>query len=195
MRVKEKKILTEEEYLTIERNAETKSEFYDGEMFGLAGTTANHNKIVNNIVMFLGPKLRKTSCELYTLDLRVNIHKTGLYTYPDVVVVCEEKKFMDEHRDTIINPSVVMEVLSPSTEQYDRTTKFSHYRKIESLKEYILIAQDKISVEHFIRTKNGEWTYKQYGNGSLSIKSIKALLEIKKIYDRISFDTQSTSLR
>jgi len=197
MRTRTKKILSEAEYLEIERAAETKSEFYNGEMFGLAGASSSHNIIINNIVMALGPRLKSKPCSIYSIDVRVKAESSGLYTYPDIVVGCGEKKFLDHNEDTLLNPTLIFEILSPSTEQYDRTTKFNHYRKIESFKEYLLVAQEKIAVEHFVKKISDEWVFKEYNSmkDTVILKSVKLSLAVKDIYDTISFDKKSTSLR
>ncbi len=197
MRATKKKILTEKEYLAVERTAEIKSEFFQGEMFGLAGTTVRHNAIVNNVVLRIGSKLKKTNCSFYTLDIKVKIQKSGLYTYPDFMAVCGEPQFIDEEKDVIINPVLIVEVLSPSTEQYDRTTKFSHYRKIETLNEYILIAQESARVEQFVKLKNEQWVYSEYKSlsQSISFHSIQQKLSLNKIYSGIVFDKHTNELR
>jgi Uma2 family endonuclease len=140
MSLQAKQRLTPEEYLARERQVDTKSEFYDGELFAKAGASRSHNLIVGNVTGELRAQLRGRPCEVYPADMRVKVSETGLYAYPDVVVVCGEPRFEDEHLDTLLNPTVIVDVLSPSTEAYDRGEKFAQYRKLASLREYVLIA-------------------------------------------------------
>src|ERR1035437_843172 len=152
-----KTFLTPEQYLAIERKAEFKSEYYQGEMFAMAGAREPHNLIVWNLATELGRQLRKRSCRAYVNDMRVCVNATGMYTYPDAVVVCEEPQFLDETRDTLLNPSLIVEVLSPSTEFYDRVRKFEHYRAVESVGEYLLVASERVSPELYPRQPDGRW--------------------------------------
>ncbi|NUQ63920.1 MAG: Uma2 family endonuclease [Pirellulales bacterium] len=152
-----KRYLTPEEYLSKERKAEYKSEYYRGEMFAMSGASREHNLIAGNVSREAGNQLRDRPCEVYQSDMRVKVSPTGLYTYPDVVIVCGEPQFEDAEVDTLINPSVIFEVLSESTEDYDRGKKFEHYRKISSLREYVLIAQDRCHVERFTRQPDNRW--------------------------------------
>ena len=147
--------LTAEEYLAIERDSEERHEFFNGEMFEMGGASEPHNLIVSNICRELGNQLKETPCRAYVNDMRVKVDESGLYTYPDFVVVCEPPRFEDEVLDTLLNPLVIGEVLSKSTENYDRGKKFEHYRKIPTLKECLLIAQDEMHVEHFVRQDDG----------------------------------------
>ncbi len=133
--------LTPEEYLAIERRSETRNEYLDGEMVAMTGGSRNHNLIVMNIGRELSLQLKKRPCEVYASDQRVRIPATGLYTYPDVVVVCAEPRFEDEELETLLNPTLLIEVLSPTTEAYDRGKKFEHYQTIPSLSEYLLVSR------------------------------------------------------
>ena len=117
----------------------------------MAGASREHNLIAANLVRRIGNQLDGRPCETYTNDMRVLVSQTGLYTYPDVIVVCGEALFLDENEDTLLNPTVIAEVLSPTTEAYDRGKKFGHYRRLESLREYVLVAQDEVLVEHYVR--------------------------------------------
>ena len=148
--------MTPEEYLETERKAETKSEYFAGEVFAMAGAGESHNVIVANVIIGLGTQLRGRPCKVYPSDMRVQVAPTGLFTYPDVVVVCGEPKFLDEKRDTLLNPTLLVEVLSDSTEAYDRGQKFEHYRQIESLQEYVLISPAAPKLERFLRQDAGQ---------------------------------------
>jgi Uma2 family endonuclease len=136
--------LTPEQYLEIERAAERKSEYLNGEMFAMAGTSTDHNLVVSELILQLGPQIRSRGCRFFHQDVRVRITATGLYTYPDFAIVCGKPELVDS--DTLLNPTTIIEVLSPSTEAYDRGKKFEHYRTIPTLRQYGLVAQDRMSV-------------------------------------------------
>lgn len=136
--------LTPEQYLEIERAAERKSEYLNGEMFAMAGTSADHNRLVRRLTLELSSQLSRRGCEPFMLDVRVRITATGLYTYPDFAIVSGKPEFIES--DTLVNPTTIIEVLSPSTEAYDRGQKFEHYRTIPTLRQYVLVAQDRRSV-------------------------------------------------
>ena len=150
-------ILTPQQYIEQERRAEFKSEFYRGEVFAMAGATFEHTLIKDNMARKAGNQLEDASCVVLTSDIRVKINPTGLYTYPDVVIVCDKPQFEDNHFDTLLNPRIVIEVLSDSTENYDRGKKFSHYRQIASLQEYVLVAQDRPLLERYVRQDDQSW--------------------------------------
>ena len=183
-----KTLLTPEEYLLKEREAEFKSEFRDGQIIAMPGASRHHCLISGNIFAELHIQLRDGHCEVYMNDMRVKIPKRGIYTYPDVVVVCDEPLFEDDHFDNLLNPTVIVEVLSPSTEDYDRNEKFSSYQTIESLQEYILVAQDDVHVEQHVR-KNGKWDLTIFTslNDLLQLGSIACQLAIKAIYEKVRF--------
>jgi Uma2 family endonuclease len=180
--------LTPEEYLAIERRAETKSEYFKGEMYAMVGASREHNLISSNIAGELRQQLKGRPCETYSNDMRVRVPSTGLYTYPDVVVVCGEPAFEDEHVDTLLNPTLVVEVLSDSTESYDRGRKFAHYRSVESVVEYLLVAQDEYRVEQFVRQADGRWLLSDVRTleGSVELASVGCALQLREIYDRIT---------
>ena len=142
---------TPAEYLALEREADHKSEYLAGEIFALAGASEAHNTITLNFAAALHAQLRGRPCRVFANDLRVRVQASGLYTYPDVLALCGERRFEDAHRDTLLNPTLIGEVLSPSTEAYDRGKQFGHYRRLESLIDYLLIAQDEVRVEHYTR--------------------------------------------
>ena len=179
--------LTPEEYLAVERKAETKSEYLNGEMFAMVGASREHNIIALNIAGELRQQLKGKPCETYASDMRVLIPATGLYTYPDVVVVCDEPTFEDDYVDTLLNPTLVVEVLSESTESYDRGKKFGHYRSINSLNEYLLVAQDEYRVEQFVKQVDGRWLLSDARSleSAVELTSIQCELKLKVVYDRI----------
>jgi len=178
---------TPEEYLALERKAEHKSEYFSGEIFAMSGASRQHNLIVANVVASLHGQLRNRPCEVYASDMRVKVSPTGLYTYPDVVAVCGAPRFDDEQKDTLLNPTVIIEVLSSSTEAYDRGDKFGHYRKLESLTEYILIAQEKIHVEHYVRQSNNQWLFSEANSPSdtVLLPTIDCVLVLAEVYDKV----------
>ncbi|MBA3243421.1 MAG: Uma2 family endonuclease [Acidobacteria bacterium] len=182
-----KTLLTPEEYLAIERQAEHKSEYFAGEVFAMVGASQRHNLIAANIVRVLGNQLLERPCNVYTSDMRVKVSATGKYTYPDVVVSCEEEKFDDSRNDTLLNPVVIVEVLSESTEAYDRGKKFEQYQHIESLAEYVLITQDPYRVEIYVRQDDRTWTYSEFHGADdvVSLGAICCQLALNDVYSKI----------
>jgi Uma2 family endonuclease len=182
--------LTPEEYLEIERKAEYKSEYFNGEMFGMSGGTAAHSLIAMNVGRSIGNQLRGGPCVAFNSDLRVLANATGLYAYPDLSVVCDEPKFAGGMRDVLLNPILLVEVLSPLTEAYDRGLKFQHYRSIESLRHFLLVSSDCISVELFTRQSEGTWrlTFATELTASLTLEAINCNLLLSDVYDKIEFD-------
>lgn len=181
--------LTPEEYLAIERQAETRSEYLDGEMFAMTGGSRWHNLIVTNLSRELSSRLKERPCEVYSNDQRVRIPATGLYTYPDLVVTCGEPRFDDEQLDTLLNPTLIVEVLSPTTEAYDRGKKFEHYQSIESLSTYVLVSQAAPRVEHFLRQEDNRWllTVVTGLEGVVVLPSIQCELRMAEVYDKVVF--------
>lgn len=147
---------TPEEYLAAERRASQKHEYFGGEIFAMAGCTEKHDTIAANVTIALGNALRGGPCRPHTSDMRIHIPATGLYTYSDGLIVCGAQ-FTDDTRDTLVNPAVIVEVLSDSTEGYDRGKKFDNYRSIPSLKDYVLVSQHEVLIEHFTRQEDGTW--------------------------------------
>jgi Uma2 family endonuclease len=182
-----KTFLTEEEYLAIERQAEFRSEYFAGEMFALAGASRRHNRIVTNLVSRLDSQLRDGPCNVYSTDLRVKVTSTGLYTYPDVAITCGEERFADGENDILLNPLVIIEVLSDSTEGYDRGKKFENYQSIESLKEYLLVSQNSQRVEQFVKQNEKNWMYSEIHEPgeSIKIQSIECELKLEDIYLKV----------
>ena len=187
MSLQPKTYLTPEEYLALERKAEYKSEYLAGEMFAMSGASPRHVLIVTNVVAELRGQLKQRPCTVYSSDLRVKVSPTGLYTYPDVVVVCDQPQFADEQRDTLLNPTLIVEVLSESTKDYDRGEKFEHYRTLPSLSEYVLIAQDKYHVEHFVRQPDNRWLLSETNllEDTIHLSSIACDLVLTEVYDKV----------
>lgn len=185
----EARLATPEEYLAAEREAETRSEYFAGEILAMTGASRVHNVITGNVYGVLWTQLRDRSCEAYVGDMRVKVSRTGQYTYPDVVVACGEPELEDEHLDTLLNPTLIVEVLSPSTERYDRGRKLEHYRKIPSLAEYVLVAQDARRIEWYTRQERGFWFYNdtQEGQQTVELASVGCTLALDEVYDRIAF--------
>jgi Uma2 family endonuclease len=181
--------LTPEQYLEIERHAETRSEFLDGEAFAMTRGSFEHNVIVGNLVGELRQQLKRRPCRVCPSDLRVHVPATGLYTYPDVVVVCGDPQFRDEHLDTLLNPTLLVEVLSPTTEAYDRGKKFEHYRSLESLSEYLLVSQEAPRVEHYLRQDGNRWLLTAVTglDAVLALPTIQCELALSEIYDKVAF--------
>jgi Uma2 family endonuclease len=183
--------LTPEQYLAAERKAERKSEYLNGEVFAMAGASRWHSTIRNNLTWSLNDQLRNGPCQVHDSDLRVRVNPTGnyLYAYPDMSVVCEEPRFEDMQFDTLLNPKILIEVLSPSTEQFDRRTKATLYRQLHSLEEYLLIAQDRVHVEHYSRQPDGDWSRSDWDNLNdvVELLSVGATLKLKDIYHRVVF--------
>lgn len=181
--------LTPEEYLALERKAEYKNEYVDGEIVAMTGASRKHNLIVVNIGGELRRQLKGRSCETYSNDMRVRVPSTRLYTYPDVVVVCDEPQFEDDYVDTLLNPTVIIEVLSESTELYDRGKKFSFYRTLESLAEYLLVAQDERRIEQFVRQPDGRWLLSDHRSpeGTVELASIGCSPDLREVYDKVAF--------
>jgi Uma2 family endonuclease len=179
---------TPEQYLALERKAAVKSEYLDGHIVAMAGATRPHNLIATNLTREISTQLRDRPCEVYAGDMRVYIPPTGLYTYPDVVAVCEEPHFLDGELDTLLNPTVIIEVLSPSTEAYDRGLKFAHYRRLASLREYVLVAQDRVLVERYTR-QGEEWLLTEWGRPEdiLRLASIDCDVALHEVYAKVQF--------
>ena len=181
---------TPQEYLTLERGSQQKNEYLNGDIFAMGGASERHNIIVGNVLASIHGQLRGRPCKVYSSDMRVKIDATGLYTYPDVVALCGEAQFDDEQQDTLLNPGVIIEVLSRSTEGYDRGEKFAHYRRVDTLKEYVLISQERRRVEWYVRQPDNQWLMSEAYQiqESLLLPSIICTLLITDIYDRIEFE-------
>jgi Uma2 family endonuclease len=181
--------LTVADYLRLEREAEFRSEYFDGEMFAMAGGTRAHSLIACNLLGELRNALKSTKCVAYNSDLRIKVEATGLLTYPDVSIACGEQRFLDETEDTLLNPIVLIEVLSDSTEAYDRGKKFEHYRQIPSCREYLLVSQKEARIEQFVRQPNGDWTLKEAAglSGEIELNSLGIALRLAEVFAKVQF--------
>jgi len=181
---------TVEEYLAMERASEEKHEFLDGEIYLMSGASFNHNQIVGRTLGLLFVQLQNGPCDVLPSDMRVKVNDSGLYTYPDIIVICGEPKVEETEQDTLLNPTVIIEVLSPSTESYDRGKKFQHYRALDSLQEYVLIAQDQARIERYLRQPSGEWLLSDAVGleAVIDLPSIQCKLALADVYAKISFE-------
>jgi Uma2 family endonuclease len=177
--------LTPQEYLAIERKAEFKSEFFDGEMFAMSGASRNHNLLLTNLGAEFREQLRNRPCESYGSDMRVGAGDD--YFYPDASVVCEKPLLADKAGDVLLNPVVIAEILSPSTEAYDRGKKFERYRRIASLRHYLLITQDRMHVELYTRTETGDWLLSEANGpeGVIELSSAGCRLALSDLYEKV----------
>ena len=182
-------LYTPQEYLALERASDERSELVNGQIYAMTGASFRHNLIVSNLVIGIGTQLRGGPCSVFANDLRVKVAETGMYTYPDVVGLCDRPELEDEHLDTLLNPSVIIEVLSGTTERYDRAEKFAHYR-IESLREYILVAQNQVRVERYVR-HGDHWLLSEISDpeGVLRIDGLGCDISLRDIYDRVEIRT------
>lgn len=180
--------LTAEQYLSQERQSETKSEYFNGEIFAMAGASREHNQISVNLVRVLGNQLLEKPCGVYSSDMKVRIEKARKYTYPDIVVACQMERFEDEHRDVLLNPVAIIEILSDSTEAYDRGRKFLHYQLLDSLIVYLLVSQDAPRIEMFTRHENNAWLYTEFHglDAIVKIESIGCSLRLGDVYHKVN---------
>ncbi|MCU7834967.1 MAG: Uma2 family endonuclease [gamma proteobacterium symbiont of Taylorina sp.] len=179
--------LTARDYLSMERVAETKSEFFNGEIFAMAGASRKHNQITSNLVRLVGNQIQDRSCSIYSADMKVKVENMDKYTYPDVVLSCEDELFEDENEDVLLSPIIIIEVLSDSTEAYDRGDKFLHYQNIESLKEYILFSQKTYLLEHYIKKSDNQWLYQEYHQlgDKIHLKSVDCFINLDDAYSKV----------
>jgi len=177
-----------EEYLAYERASEVRHDFLAGELFAMVGASRRHNLIVTNLVAALRPRLRGTGCEIYANDMRVRAAEADFAAYPDVVVACGEPRFHDREFDTLLDPTLIVEVLSPSTADYDRGTKFASFRRLASLREYLLVSQAEVRVEHFAWQDDGTWRLAETSDpeASLELRSIGCRLAIRDVYEDLA---------
>ena len=187
--------ITPQEYLAKERQASFRSEYYRGEMFAMAGARYEHNRVKDNLSLELRSRLKQGRCFPLTSDMRVHIPATSLYTYPDVVVVCGQTEFLDAERDVLLNPQVILEVLSEPTEKYDRGAKFPQYQQLPSLREYILMAQDQPRIERYVRQPNNDWLLTNFigMDAQLTIPSLVISIPLQQIYEGIDWSQPPTA--
>ena len=183
-------LLTEDEYLRQERAADFKSEYVNGSVYAMAGARVNHNRIAGNLNRLMGNQLAGRPCEVFNSDMKVRIDKANAFRYPDLSGLCGPMVFHDEIQDAYCNPSIIIEVLSPSTEAQDRGEKFNLYRLLNSLQEYVLIRQDRVEVEVFQRDANGMWTSVVFNELTdvICLRSLDCRLLMADIYERVSFE-------
>jgi Uma2 family endonuclease len=177
--------VNQSEYLEKERLAEYKSEYFNGEIFAMAGARYNHNRITQNLSVEIGVFLKGKACNTFSSDMRLHIPANSLYTYPDFMIVCGNNQFLDKTKDTILNPSIIIEVLSDSTEAYDRGEKFHLYRSIESLSEYVLINSLKVAIEVFRKNEDGIWMLSSeayHSADEVEMNTIQMKLPVQNIY-------------
>lgn len=187
--------LSPEEYLALERQADYKSEYFDGVVYALAGASERHNLITLNAATDLVFQLRGRPCRAYSNDMKVRLPDSRKFFYPDVVVVCGQPQFHDERTDAILNPLLIIEVLSESTEAFDRGGKFQAYQRLESLQEYILISQNRPLIEQYVRQSEEVWKYTAAIGleSSLSLPSIECTLNLSTVYDKVTENDERTN--
>ena len=180
--------ISEEEYLVREPQSEYKSEFRDGRVVAMSGANPTHDLIVVNLLAQIHHQLEKRPCRVNTGDVRVKVAAAHFYTYPDVSITCGPSQYDPRDRVALVNPTVIIEVLSPSTQAYDRGEKFDYYKKLDSLREYILIAQDRVRIEHFT-LEGGRWTARELLSldEDLALDSIGCRVSLREIYAKVEF--------
>ncbi|MBD2487054.1 Uma2 family endonuclease [Aulosira sp. FACHB-615] len=193
MQILEPQYFTIQEYLNLEDKADFKSEYIDGRIIPMAGGTVNHNRISGNFYAILNFAFRQQDYEVFNSDMRLWIAKQRIYTYPDISIVVGKIEFLENRTDTITNPKLIVEVLSKSTESYDKEGKFKAYRTIPSFEEYLLVEQDRIFVEHFYKTANKRWSLQEYDAEDELINLVTVPLEIKlqDLYNKVEFEVKS----
>jgi Uma2 family endonuclease len=184
--------LTPAAYLAIERKAAFRSEYFDGEMFAMAGASEEHCLAKDNLASETRSALKGRFCRVVTSDMRVKVDATGLYTYPDIVIYCDKPKFEDNVFDTLLNPRALVEVLSDSTEKYDRGAKFQHFRQIASLEEYVLVSQVKPLIERYARQPDGTWVLTEFAglDRVFEFASVPAKVPLAEIYRDVTFPVE-----
>ena len=184
---RERRLFTQEEYFLLEEQAESKSEFYHGEIFAMSGASIEHNQLVRNLTVAIDAQLRGGSCQLFMTDLRLQVATHKLFTYPDLFVVCGPLARFKGRSDTLTDATLIVEVLSQSTEIYDRGQKFLFYQTLPSLREYLLVSQDKVQAELHSSKRPGQWLSIQQNEGSIELSSVKANLSLDDIYRGVEF--------
>ncbi len=190
MQATQQRYYSPEEYLALEEAADDKSEYIDGEIIAMAGGSTNHNQIAGNFYVELSVAFKKLDYRVFMSDVRLWIAKRRIYTYPDVMVVAGEPEYYNNRTDTITNPRVIIEVLSPSTKGYDKSKKFEGYRTIPTFQEYLLIDQTRIYIEHFQKTDDKRWSFSDYGESDVAIglSSVSFEISVSDIYNKVNFE-------
>ncbi len=189
-----KRAFTQEEYAELEAKAAYKSQFVAGEIYAMAGSEPENVEIADNLTHIFRSRFEGRPCRSFSSDLRVRAKAGGLWTYPDLTVVCGEPKFDGTSRPrSLLNPQVIFEILSPSTEAFDRGDKFSRYQLLESLTDYVLVSTDRMRIGHFTRQTDGGWTFREYNAPAevLPLASVQCEIALAEIYERIAFSTSS----
>ena len=189
-------VFTPEEYLALERPSEIRHEYLDGTVYAMAGETPEHSIVCFNLASTIGPKMRNKNCQGYSPNMKVRTEQSGLFAYPDLMIVCGKAEYHDNHRDVLTNPTVIFEVLSRSTAAYDRGEKSLRYRThLSSLKDFILVAQDKPHIEHYSRQQDGTWAYTEINglDSSIVLNSIECQLSLAELYAGIPFSEPTSS--
>ena len=185
-----KRIFTQEEYAMLEEKAPYKSQYVAGEIYAMAGTEPEHDIIANNLGAMFHFRFRGRACTYHSSEVKVRAKAGGLWTYPDLSVLCGQPKYDRSAKpSSLLNPQVVFEILSPSTEDFDHGDKFERYKQIESLTDYVLVSAEKMRVEHYVRQTNGNWIYREHHDGTdvLKLASVEAELPLAEIYERVAF--------
>ena len=187
MNAQPQSFLTAQDYLAWERRQETRHEYLNGQIFAMTGASRAHNVLCGNLLATLHSHLRGKPCEVYANDMRVKVSETGMYTYPDLVAACGEPRFEDQAVDTLLNPILIIEILSDSTERHDRGAKFTHYRSLASLQEYLLVSQTECRIEHYLRQPGNHWLLTEYQDlrERIHLNSLGSQLTLSEVYERI----------
>ena len=177
------------EYLAMEQVAEYKSEYYDGEIFAMSGGTPDHSTIAVNFVIELGTRLASKPCRVFNSDMRVHLERSGLYTYPDAMVICGKIQLAKGRKDTVTNPVLIVEVLSESTRDYDRGAKFNFYKQIPTLREYIVVESERAHVDCYRRTEGDKWLAEMYDDleAAVKLESVELEINLRQIYSKVSW--------
>jgi len=184
--------LTPQQYLEIERAAEFRSEYFNGVMYNMSGGSWRHDRITGDVFRLLGQQLRGRECSVVSSSFRLQVSPDGIYTYPDITVFCGPPKFADRHTDMITDATLIVEVLSTSTENYDRGFKFEQYRRLASLSEYLLISQDRVHIEHYARQADRSWLMRETSarDAVIVLDSIDCTLPVAEAYERVNFEAE-----
>lgn len=187
-----KPIYNADQYLALEEGAEYRSQFYFGEIFAMAGASRRHNIVATNVTSSIHSQLKGRRCEVYQNDMRVKVHP-DFYTYPDIVVVCGEPEIERKYGENLLNPTVLVEVLSPSTEKFDRGDKFRFYRIMQSLREYVIVSQDRVNVEHYFRQEDNSWLFTAINDvdAVLELPSVSCILKLGDIYEKVDLSEET----